>query len=141
MTSTPPTPAIRPLPAILDAARAMLDHLVVDADGQPLGRVDDIEMRLPGPGGAPVVTALLCGPLALGPRLGGRIGTWWLSVGRRLRPEAHPGPVRIPVELIVGVRPGEVCLGARADDVDATRLRNWFRDKVVAPIPGSGPAS
>ncbi|MFL6239081.1 MAG: hypothetical protein ACJ735_06275 [Actinomycetes bacterium] len=128
------------MPSTVDAARALLDHLVTDPDGAPIGRVDDIELRQPAPGGAPVVTALLCGPLALGPRLGGRLGTWWLSVGRRLRPEADPQPVRVGLELVVGVRPGEVRIGARAEDLDATRSRDWFRDKVVAPVPGGGSA-
>src|SRR4051794_39849894 len=116
----------------------MLDHLVVDPDRNPIARVDDLELRIPEPGGAPVVTALLCGPLALGPRLGGRLGNWWLSVGRRLRPEERPQPVRIPMELVSGLRPGEVVVGVRAEDVDATRLRDWTREKIVASLPWSG---
>src|SRR3954470_2972972 len=97
------SPATKPLPATLDAARTMLDHLVVDPDRNPIARVDDLELRIPEPGGAPVVTAILCGPLALGARLGGRLGNWWFSVGRRLRPEERPQPIRIPMELVSGL--------------------------------------
>ena len=46
------------------------------------------------------MTALLCGPTAFGPRIGGRLGTWWQAIGRRLRPVTDPYPNRIPTELI-----------------------------------------
>jgi hypothetical protein len=39
------------------------------------GRVDDLELTVPGAGQPPVLTALLCGSTAFGPRLGGRLGT------------------------------------------------------------------
>jgi hypothetical protein len=133
--TTPPT---HPLPATLDAARALLDHLIVDPDRNPIGRVDDLELRMPEAGGAPVITALLSGPLALGPRLGGRLGTWWLSVGRRLRSDERPGPVRVPIDVVTGIRPGEVVVGVRPEDVDATRLSDWTREKLIAPLPASG---
>jgi hypothetical protein len=140
MTSESASQPLRPLPSTAYAARTILDHLVVDRDEMPIGRVDDLELRVPGPGGAPVIAALLLGPLALGPRLGGRLGTWWLAVGRRLRPEADPQPVRIPMELVTGVRPGEVHIGVRGADVGADRLRSWVREKIIAPLPGGGAA-
>lgn len=68
------------------------------------GKVDDLELTGPGDGGAPVVTAILWrGATALGPRLGGRLGTWWLAIGRRLQPLDDPYPVRIPFEDVTAL--------------------------------------
>jgi sporulation protein YlmC with PRC-barrel domain len=134
---TSPATGIRPLPTTMDA-RTLLDHLIVDSDGKPAGRVDDLELRLPEGGGPPVLTALLSGSLALGPRLGGRLGTWWLSFGRRMRRESDPESVRIPIELVVGHKPGEIRIGARAADVGASVVADWVRDKVIGKLPGSG---
>jgi hypothetical protein len=50
----------------------LLDRELIDSRGMPAGRVDDLELTVPGPGEPPVVTALLCGPTAFGPRLGGQ---------------------------------------------------------------------
>src|SRR5216110_2722073 len=74
------------------------------------GRVDDLELTIPGPGEPPVLTALLCGPTAFGPRLGGRLGTWWQAIGRRLRPVTDSYPNRIPLELIDHVDRLEIAL-------------------------------
>jgi hypothetical protein len=129
------------MPPTIDIGRALLDRLVTDVDGLPLGRVDDIELRIPEAGGPPVIEAILCGPMALGPRLGGRVGTWWLSVGRRLRPESNPEPVRIPLALVTELRPGEVRLSISRDDAGTLQLRDWVLDKLIAPLPGSGVAT
>lgn len=125
-------------PRTLSANDALLDRQILDVDGQPVGRVDDLELTEPGDGGPPVLTALLCGPTALGPRLGGRIGTWWLSVGRRLRARDDPYPNRIPVSQVGDAQPSEITLTVSRDELDADRLRDWVRDKVIARIPGSG---
>ena len=81
---------------ILWADELLWDHLILDCDDKPVGMVDDLELTDPGDGGAPVLTALLCGPTAFGPRLGGRIGIWWTAVGRRLRAGDDPYPPAFP---------------------------------------------
>jgi len=78
----------------------LLDRELIDSRGMPAGRVDDLELSDPESGGPPVLTALLCGPTAFGPRLGGRLGTWWQAIGRRLRPVTGSYPNRIVTELI-----------------------------------------
>ena len=83
-------------------------------------------------------TAILCGPMALGPRIGDRIGTWWLSVGRRLRPRDDPAPVRIPVTAIRQLDRGEVALNVPAEETGTLTLRRWVDDKIIKRIPGSG---
>jgi sporulation protein YlmC with PRC-barrel domain len=124
------------LPQELDASRTLLDHLVMDHEGKPLGRVDDIQLEI-SDGGPPVMTALLMGPLALGTRLGGRLGTWWVSVARRLRRETSPEPARVPFVAVTELRPGEVRLGLLRSEHEP-RLMQWTREKVIKPIPGSG---
>lgn len=47
---------------------------------------------MPGDGAPPFVSALLCGPAALGARLGHRVGRWWAAAGHR--------PLRIPMDLV-----------------------------------------
>jgi hypothetical protein len=121
----------------LSANQDLLDQQIFDVAGEPVGRVDDLELTEQPDGGPPVLTALLCGPTALGPRIGGRIGTWWLAVGRRLRARDDPYPNRIPVELVRSVRPTGIELSESRDKLDTDRLRDWARDKVVARIPGS----
>jgi hypothetical protein len=103
----------------------------------PAGRVDDLELTAPGPGEPPVLTALLCGPTALGPRLGGRPGTWWQAIGRRLRPAAGSCPNRIVTELIDHVGRLEITLLTPRENLDSYRFRQWVEEKVIGRIPGS----
>lgn len=124
------------LPEHLDVARSLLDRLVMDLEGKPLGRVDDLELSV-GADGSVTLAAILLGPLALGTRFGGRLGTWWVAVGRRLRLEASPQPMRIPAATIVDFQPGEVRIGLLRSEHEP-RLMTWTREKVVRPIPGSG---
>jgi hypothetical protein len=116
----------------------LLDRELIDSRGMPAGRVDDLELSDPEPGQAPVLTALLCGPTALGPRLGGRLGTWWQAVGRRLRPVSDPYPNRVPAELIDYVDRLEITLLTPREHLDSYRFRRWAAGKVINRIPGSG---
>ncbi|MCU1656659.1 MAG: hypothetical protein JWO57_1315 [Pseudonocardiales bacterium] len=124
--------------AIVWANETLLDRLIVANDGGHVGMVDDLELSDPTSRKGPRVTALLSGPTALGPRLGGRPGTWWLAIGRRLRPEDDPYPNRIPVEDITSIDHRSVTLAVDAESVATRRLRGWARDKVIGRLPGSG---
>src|SRR5690242_2819860 len=85
-----------------DAALQLLDRQLVDPDGRPEGKVDDLELAA-APDGRLVVTALLTGPGALGPRLGGRLGRWTVRIWQRLRADAGARPVRIPAAQIAAI--------------------------------------
>src|SRR5436190_5508947 len=117
------------LPRDVDVARTLLDHLVVDLEGKPFGRVDDLEFTLVD-GRPPALTALLIGPLGLGARLRGRLGTWWVSVGRRLRPEVSPEPMRISAAAMTEFNPGEVRVGLIRAEHEPPLL-SWTREKVI----------
>jgi hypothetical protein len=115
----------------------LLDRQIIDSRGLPAGRVDDLELSDPGSGQPPALSALLCGPTAFGPRIGGRLGTWWQAIGRRLRPVAGLYPNRIPVELIDHVDRLEIALLTPRENLDSYRFRRWVEANIIGRIPGS----
>jgi hypothetical protein len=122
----------------LSADELLLDRQILDVDGEAVGKVDDLELTEPPDGGAPVLTAFLSGPTALGPRIGGRLGLWWASIGRRLRPVDADYPNRIPINQVEAVDRTEVRLSVSRDVLDADRFRDWTRDHIIGRIPGAG---
>jgi hypothetical protein len=115
----------------------LLDRELIDSRGMPAGRVDDLELTIPEPGQPPVLTALLCGPTAFGPRLGGRLGTWWQAIGRRLRPVTESYPNRIDTALIHRDDRLEITLVTPRENLDSYRFRQWTEEKIIGRIPGS----
>jgi sporulation protein YlmC with PRC-barrel domain len=126
------------MPDTLDLAMSLLDRLVVDIKGEPLGRVDDIEFTELDADSPPRITALLCGPLALGPRLGHKWGDVWASAGRRLRGTTSDEPARIPWALVKDLAPGEVRLGIPEAEAMTMALEVWTEEHIIGLIPGSG---
>ena len=113
----------------------LLDHQVVDPDDRLVCKVDDLELEI-GEDGRPYVTALLCGPLALGPRLGGRLGSWVVAVARRLSPEVAPAPGRIDFRLVDRIA-SAVSVTAYRRELGVTALEDWVDTYVIDRIPGS----
>jgi hypothetical protein len=124
---------------VVDAALHLLDRQVLDPDGRNVCNVDDLELTVPPDGGAPYVTAILAGPLALGPRLGGLLGAWVAAVGRRLHPDPDPGPARIDFGVVDAVA-SSVRVSLRREETRANAFEAWCRDAVVAKIPGAAHA-
>lgn len=122
---------------IVTANELLWDRQLFDRDGTEVGKVDDIELTDPGDGKPPRVVALLCGPLALGPRIGDRFGTWWTAVGRRMRSTAEPEPHRVPLDLVTRFDRHEVRLRASAAELPNQQARYWARGRVISRIPGS----
>jgi hypothetical protein len=116
--------------------RGLLDRIIVDRDGEHVGMVDDLEFTEVD--GELEWTAVLCGPAALGGRIGGRLGTLWSEIGGRARATTGPTPVRTSVEDIAKVDVREVRLTISAEGTDLNRSRNWVKDAIIARIPGSG---
>ncbi|HEY8701192.1 MAG TPA: hypothetical protein VIM08_09595 [Arthrobacter sp.] len=123
LASVPPTAG-----RTLDAQLHLLDRQALDKDGIPVTTVDDLELSAPEaeteiPEGtpAPVITALLTGPV-LGTRIfGGR------PPSSRL--------IRIPWKDVADV--GVVIkLGVSGDSLDADWVERWIRNKIIARIPG-----
>lgn len=122
----------------LSADEMLLDRQILDVDGAALGKIDDLELTEPDGGGPPVLTALLSGPTALGPRIGGRLGKWWAAIGRRLRPTDEAYPNRITIDLVERLDRTEVRLSVSRDVLDPDRFRDWTRDHIIGRIPGAG---
>lgn len=124
---------------VVDASLHLLDRQIVDRDGRMVGKVDDLEIAVPDGGGLPVVQAILCGQLALGPRIGGRLGVWVMAIGRRLRAHSSAGPVRIGFGAVADA--GTVVkLTITAEQAGATALEAWCAEKVITRLPGGNRA-
>jgi len=78
----------------LDACLHLMDRQLVDVDGRLAGKVDDLELTR-GDAGELAVTAILCGPAVLVPRLGGGLGRWgverWRHLARQYADRTTPG--------------------------------------------------
>jgi sporulation protein YlmC with PRC-barrel domain len=111
----------------------LLDRQIIDVDGRPAGKVDDLELS---DNDAPVVTAILCGPAAYGPRFGGRLGTWIVAIHRRLVREER---VRIPWAYVARIH-SAVHLATTRRDAGATALDDWVRTHFIGRLPGADDA-
>ena len=122
----------------LDAGLDLLDRQIVDCDGTSLGKVDDVEIEMTSDGRC-AVTALLLGPQAQGPRVGGHVGRWMARFAATISGE--PDGYRIPVALVedFGV---SVRLRVTADALHGFgRVEQWLDDNFISRIPGGRRAS
>lgn len=127
--STAPTPQ----PDELDAVLHLLDRQIVDADGRMVAKVDDLELTRCDDGRYQV-TALLVGPAALGPRLGGVVGRLVTAVHARLSHRDQPG--RIPIDEVTDVG-SSVTVRGNARRVYDAGFESWARTRVIDKLPGA----
>jgi sporulation protein YlmC with PRC-barrel domain len=113
----------------------LLDRQIVDADGEPVGKVDDVELTY-GDDGVPSVTALLCGQQALGERIGGALGRWIVATARRMSEPPDRPPIRIPMSFIAEVT-SAINLSVRRELLTDPPLEIWLRDHLIGRIPGA----
>lgn len=119
---------------VVDAGFELLDRQIVDCDDIPLGKVDDLECSVAD--GQIFVSALLCGPGAWAPRIGGRLGAWILAVWRRLHPAANPEPARVPCEAIAQID-SAVHVRVPADVLATNALDEWMNAHLIERLPGA----
>jgi sporulation protein YlmC with PRC-barrel domain len=116
----------------LDTASGLLDHQVVDEDGDLICKVDDIELEERN--GELHLTYILQGPGALGGRLGEPFGRWMSAIWLRLSTSGEP--VRIPMSDVV-----EVSSAVHVAHVDPSSevqgFERWVREHVVSRLPGA----
>jgi sporulation protein YlmC with PRC-barrel domain len=120
----------------LDMHLHLLDRQVLDADGRFVCKIDDLELGLDEVG-RPYVTAILVGPRALGPRLGGRLGRWVTAIAKRLSDGQAPEPLRIDFALVSDIG-SAVTVARNHDELGVTPLERWVVSHVISRIPGSG---
>lgn len=115
----------------VDVGLELLDRQVVDADDRPVGKVDDVELE-PDERDGLFVTALLVGPQALGPRVGGHLGSWMSGVARWL--SGRDGPLRIPINEVADID----VIVKLSMSMQPMPLEAWLRSNFVGRIPGAG---
>jgi hypothetical protein len=121
-----------------DAALHLLDRQLIDSDGRLVAKVDDLEIQDTDDGRL-VVTAILTGPGALGPRLGGHLGAWVVGVWSRLRSDERPTVGRIELSRVAGVD-SAVHLDRPRRSFGVDGLEAWVEQNVIRPLPGAGHA-
>jgi sporulation protein YlmC with PRC-barrel domain len=120
----------------LDAHLELMDRQIIDHDGRMVAKVDDVELA-EREDGRIVVTALLTGPGALGPRVGGALGSTSTAVWSRLSGRSPDDPRRISMDAVDQISTAIwLHVSRRTADVDG--LEVWVRDRVIAALPGAG---
>jgi len=121
---------------VRDLALHLLDRQVVDTDGRAVCKVDDLEFTVPDDGSAPYVSAILCGPAALGPRLGGLLGRWLVASTHTFGRSANDRLGRIGMELVTDL--GTAITVARSRrDLGVHENEDRAREYLVERIPGA----
>jgi len=116
----------------------LLDRQIVDPDGREIANVDDLELtQSEDQPGTYYVTAMLIGPKALGPRIGGRLGRWMAAIARRLSDDRNPKPTRIDMALVSEIG-SAIILTKPAHEVYQAPLERWLNRYLIERIPGSG---
>jgi sporulation protein YlmC with PRC-barrel domain len=113
----------------------LLDRQIVDRDGEPVGKVDDVELEYDERGDA-YVTGLLLGQQALGERIGGGLGRWISAVARRMSEPPDRPPIRIGYDLVAKVD-SAVHLSVARELLPEPPLEGWLRDHLIGRIPGA----
>lgn len=117
----------------------ILDRQLEDRNGHVCGKVDDLELTMPSDPdahGAPFVTAILCGPGAVGHRLPPPFGRWLRAAWRRWRNEEDPDPVRIAWAAVSRID-YEIHLTVDAQQAGLTSSEDWVRRHLIGRIPGA----
>jgi sporulation protein YlmC with PRC-barrel domain len=122
----------------VDLQLQLLDRQVLDRDGRLVSKVDDLELTVDADG-VPVVTAILVGPRALGPRLGGRLGRWIQALASRLAASPGDDPPRIPFGFVTAVH-SAVDVSRTRDELAVAPLEAWVDQHLIGRLPGSGHA-
>ena len=125
---------------VLDLTLHLLDRQVVDSDDGLVCNVDDVEFEVPGDGTAPYISNLLTGPAALGPRLGGLLGRWWVSAYQLLGHRHDKEPDRIPFQVVTDIGSAVTVTKTRAE-LGIHPGEDRAREYLVERLPGAGHAS
>ncbi len=121
----------------LEAGLDLLDRHVVDRDGRPVGKVDDLELS-EGEDGTLEVSALLLGPQALGQRVGGVLGRTMRGVGIRLTGDENGARIDLATVDEIGV---VIKLKLPLAQLPVGRFEGWVREHLIRPLPGADRAT
>jgi hypothetical protein len=124
-------------PHVFYLGRHLLDHQIIGIHGNPVGKVDDLELQTQSEMTSPSVTALHTGQVAYGARFSGRFGAWITTTAQRLRSSVEREPRRLDASLIRSIT-HTVTLNVPAAEVPAAELETWLKEHFIGRIPGSG---
>ncbi|WP_456698590.1 hypothetical protein [Aeromicrobium sp. P5_D10] len=119
----------------IDVQTDLLDRQIVSSDGAMIAKVDDIEVaehdsRL-------IVSGLLVGPGALGPRLGGVLGELVVDSWSRLARRSPQEPRRIDYTHVSGLAT-VLTLDRSRRQIEIDGLETWTRVHLIDALPGAG---
>lgn len=118
---------------ILHAQLHLLDRQIVEhRSGRMVAKVDDVEIDLSDE--QPVVTALLTGPAAWGPRLPGLLGRFVTAVHRRLHQDTDPQPNVIDMAHVVEI---DSAVEVDGQDLGTKALDTWVDEQFINRLPGA----
>jgi hypothetical protein len=118
----------------------LLDRQLLDRDGQPVAKIDDVEISLlDETDELPTVTALLCGPAALGQRFGRGTGAFFEALRGLLRHQPADSAASIPRDLGTDIGPA-VKLAADRASLPVNEVEQFLGEHLIGHIPGSGAA-
>jgi sporulation protein YlmC with PRC-barrel domain len=120
----------------LAAQHQLLDRQILDSDGRMVGKVDDVELEEQ-PDGRLAVAALLTGPGALGPRLGGALGALTSRGWSRLSGHAPDDSNRVDYSVVDAIETA-VRLNVSRATVDVDGFEQWVRTRIIDALPGAG---
>jgi hypothetical protein len=115
----------------------VLDKLVHDAHGKPIGRVDGIVLQVDDDGEPPRVGDAWIGGTVLAGRVHARLAPVAAWIHRVVR-GGEPTPTRIPVTSLSRDGPGWKAGAIDRRDTPAFAWELWLREHVVARFPGRG---
>ena len=109
----------------IDARLHLLDRQMLEVDGVPVSTVDDVELTggegQPDPDHPPVVASILVGTAVLPRIFGGHV------------PKAEWN--RVSWDLVAKLHTA-IDLRVHVDELNASWVERWVRDRIVARIPG-----
>ena len=121
---------------VLDLTLHLLDRQVIDTDGGLVCNVDDVDFVGPDDGSAPYISDLLTGPAALGPRLGGLLGRWWVSAYQLLGQRHDREPDRIPFRVVTDIG-SAVTVSKTRSELGVHPGEDRAREYLVDRLPGA----
>jgi len=119
----------------LDAQLNLLDRQVIDSRDRLVAKVDDVELCEAD--GDLVVSGLLTGPGALGPRVGGAPGAILTAAWARLAGRDPGQPARIDQSLVADIDTA-IHLRVERERVGVDGFEVWARERLITALPGSG---
>ena len=120
----------------IELVREVLDKQLLDCHGTKMGRVDGmvVELRDDAP---PRITYFELGFAVLARRVGPRAERWFLAIRDRWSAR-RVARQRVACSEITELKPQHIALSIDAADTPAFAWELWFRDHIVAKIPGAG---